>query len=108
MIHTKRKYNVHAVASAEDLAGELTRCTWCLCTGFSLEGYLFLNDSFTEDSAQEYAVIKDGRQVESITFGWCDRHQALTHIQDVLAGKHVDTGLVDPRLDHGKECLLCR
>ena len=68
MVHVKRRYHVREVATAEELAGELTRTTWSLCAGFALKGYLFLNDSFTEDSAQEYAVIIEGLQVESITF----------------------------------------
>lgn len=108
MIHLQRRYNVRDVSTPEELADELDGTTWCLCTGFRLEGFLFLNDSFSEDSAQEYAVIEFGRQVESITFSWCDRSQALTHIKDVLAGQHVDQGSVSPRLDHGKSCALCR
>jgi len=108
MIHTKRRYCVRKVSSSADLAEELTRCTWSLCTGFSLRGYLFLNDSFSEDSAQEYAVISNGRQVESITFSWCDCIQATRHIDDILADVHVDLGPVSPRTDHGRQCLLCR
>jgi hypothetical protein len=108
VIHTKRRFLIKKVSSVEELAEDLTRCTWTLCTGFELEGYLFLNDAFSEDSAQEYAVIKDGRQVESITFGWCSREQAEVHIRAVLAGQQVDMGPVSPRLNHGKVCHLCR
>ena len=108
MIHDKRKYNIAKVDSTAELAEKLKQCTWCLCTGFELEGCLFLNDSFTEDSAQEYAIIKDGRQVESITFSWCSLKEAEQAIRDVLAGKIVDTGPVTPRLDHPKgTCHLC-
>ena len=108
MIHNKRKYDVREVSSPDELADELIRTTWCLCTGFSLEGYLFLNDSFTEDSAQEYAVVRDGSQVESITVSWCNRATLLRHIHEVLAGDHVNMGPANPRLDHGKSCRLCQ
>jgi hypothetical protein len=108
MVHKNRRFNVKGVGSVEELADQITRCTWTLCTGFEFKGYLFLNDSFTEDSAQEYAVVWDGRQVESITFGWCTRDQAEKHVHDILAGKIVDTGAVAPRVDHGQVCHLCQ
>ncbi|MCH7549139.1 MAG: hypothetical protein IH969_06345 [Candidatus Krumholzibacteriota bacterium] len=108
MIHTKRRYNVAKVKDVEELAEMLTATTWTLCTGFGVEGYFVLNDSFTEDSAQEYAVIKDGRQVESITFSWCSQKQAAQAIRHVLAGNVVDTGPITPRVDHPKgTCPLC-
>jgi hypothetical protein len=94
MIHDKRVYNVTTAGSVEELAALLTEHTWTLCTGFELQGYLFLNDSFTEDGAQEYTVVKDDRQVESI--------------RAVLAGEHVDVGPLTPHLNHGKTCPLCR
>lgn len=108
MLHPMRRFNVVRIRSVEELAEQVTRYTWTLCTGFELDGYLFLNDSFTEDSAQEYAVVKDGRQVESITFSWCTRYQAEKHVLDILAGKVVDMGSVAPNLDHDTVCHLCR
>lgn len=94
----------------EELAEKLTGSTWTLCTGFELEGVLFLNDSFSEDSAQEYAVIKAGHQVESITFSWCDRPQAERHIRTILAGAGVDMGPSRPKIDTSRRhsCHLCR
>lgn len=41
----------------------------------------YLNDSMSEDSAQEHAVIYRGRQIESITFSWCTGEQARRHIR---------------------------
>ena len=86
--------------------------TWTLCTGFALEHggerYLFLNDSFSEDGAQEYAVLRCGRQVESVTFGWCTYERAIEIIRDILAGQVEDLGPTTPRLDHGDtHCPLC-
>ena len=108
MVHRRRIYNIAKIESVEELAKAVTESVWTLCTGFELGGHLFLNDSFTEDSAQEYAVVKDGRQVESITFGWCDRDRAAQHIRDILAGQQVDMGSASPRLNHGQDCPLCR
>ena len=54
MMHERRRWGVGPAASAEDLARKLTGSTWCLCTGFYVEGhdeYLFLNDA-TSPSAR--------------------------------------------------------
>lgn len=119
MVHTKRVYCVGPVASPEELAEKLTRHTWTRCTGFELGGYLFLNDSFSEDGAQDYAVLKKPTtpgslpcQVESITFGWCDYAQALDYMRRVLAGEYDENGRTVPELSfqapesHGT-CHLC-
>ena len=77
MMHDNRIWCVSAVESAEDLARKLTEITWCGCTAFELEGYLWLDDATSPDGAQEFSVLKkcvDGTfvQIESITFSWCD------------------------------------
>jgi hypothetical protein len=68
---------VHPIESAEALAEKLTGHSWCSCAGWSLGGYLFLNDQTSEDGAFEVAVVKPPAkpggqwwQVESVTFGW--------------------------------------
>lgn len=88
MIHGKRKFSITDVGTAGELATDLTQHTWTLCTGFRHGGYLFLNDSFGPDGAQEYAVIResDGVQVESITFSWCDEGKAREYIEAIVAG----------------------
>lgn len=92
MMYKNRVWAVKTVASAEDLARLLTEHTWTLCTGFRLSGYLYLNDSTSEDGAQEYGVIKEatGKQVESITFSWCSRRKALDLIKRLSAGEFDD------------------
>jgi hypothetical protein len=78
MMHKNRVHCVSPVASAEDLAHMLCERTWCLCSGFYVQGhdYLFLNDSTCEDGAGEFSVILGGLgserhiQIESITFSW--------------------------------------
>lgn len=70
MINVKRIWGVVDIDTAEELAEKLTKCTWTLCSGFHYSGYLFLNDSFSEDGAQEYGIVKEltKKQVESVTF----------------------------------------
>ena len=83
MIFGKRTFGVGDVETIEELAERLTETTWALCTGFRFRGLLFLNDSFTESSAQEYAVIRESDmcQLESITFSWCDKEKAIDVIR---------------------------
>jgi|SRR3989344_1530496 len=113
MLHKMRHWSITSVASAEELATKLTKHRFALCTGFSLEGYLFLNDSTSEDGAQEYAVVKplpEGghAQVKSITFGWRTRYQVLEMIRKALAGEY-DTELtfasfVELKSEPGRWC----
>lgn len=91
MLHEEGHWLVSPVESPEELAIKLTERPRILCTGFSLKGYLFLNDSTSVDGAQEYAVIKslpDGGyvQVESITFSWCTTENALELIRELISG----------------------
>lgn len=120
MFHKTRTWCVSPKGTPEEVARLLTESTWTLCTALEHGGYLFLNDSTSEDGAQEYAVVKKptepGRQymqVESITFGWCSYDQALGYVRQALAG-HYDAldfvRAVDPRLDPAAEhrrCPLC-
>lgn len=101
------------IESAEDLAEKLTEHTWTLCTAFQHRDYLYLNDSTSEDGAQEYAIVKNHkstyRQIESITFGWCSREKALEYVNDISQGKYDNEGYeVTPRIDgEGHLCQLC-
>ena len=116
MFHSKRTWGPpQKVDSQDELAELLTDHTWTLCSAFEHRGYVYLNDSLSEDGAQEYAVLKrlgEGfRQVESITFGWCTKEKALGYIEEVTAGKYdAEGGPVSPRLDEASDhsCDLCR
>ena len=98
MFHKNRTWRVGTVATPQELAEKLTKCTWTLCSGFKVEGfdYLFLNDSTHEDGAGEYGVVKqtpDGFvQVESITFSWTSTEKALAYILEALAGGNDEQG----------------
>jgi hypothetical protein len=86
--------------------------TMTLCTGFRLGDTLWLNDSFSEDGAQEYAVLRNGRQIESITVSWCKPDRLLDSIAQFHEGRAegIDFGPVALRLEtpeaHGR-CPLC-
>ncbi len=117
MIHTRRVFHiVEEVHSIADLAENLTQHTWTLCTAFKLiaasdaEPLLFLNDSFSENGAQEYAVIRAGQQVESITFSWCSRGEAYNSIAWLTRGGSEDYGPVEMHLEPAEthSCVHCR
>ncbi len=115
MVHAHRRFSVADVASPEELAHKLTHMTWCGCNGFRLCGpsgdLLFLNDAFSENGAQEYAVARGGRQIESITFSWCSEAEALGFIKALQAGTLGDdygpcTPVIESPTAHGR-CGLC-
>ncbi len=113
MLHAHRRFSVADVATPEELAHKLAHRTWCGCNGFRLGSLLFLNDSTCADGAQEYAVIKDGQQIESITFSWMSEAEGLACIQELQAGtlgNDYDYGPCAPVIEspavHGR-CGLC-
>ncbi len=123
MMHERRRWCVSPVATPQDLAHMLTGRTWTLCSGFCVQGhdnYLFLNDATHEDGALEIAVVRIGGpsswiQIESITFSWATREEALQYISEALAGAYDANDFARPvdlagRLDRPEQhrrCHLC-
>jgi hypothetical protein len=110
MMHTKRIFSEPSeVTSAEDLAEKLTQHTWTTCSAFRYQDLLFLNDSTGPDGAQEYAVLRDGRQIESITFGWCSEYKAVCYIVELEEGRLGGAyGNVKPKFhSRGTSCYAC-
>jgi hypothetical protein len=109
MMHSNWRFGVYEVASVGELVENFTQHTWTLCTAFSLENLLFLNDSLSEDGAQEYAVVRDGRQIESITVSWMSRAEAHNTLDWLLRGGGEDYGPVSPTLEAAEDhhCPLC-
>lgn len=119
MLHSNRIWCLAEVESADQLAADLTQQTWCCCQAFKVKGhdrYIWLNDSTSADGAQEYAVLKLGpgegeiTQIESITFGWCDRAKAFKFIQETLNGKDDNNDFAIPvtaTIQHPKEHGSC-
>ena len=124
MIHDYRTFRVKRYTDVDEMAKDLTGRTMTLCTGFEFDGLLYLNDSFSEDGAQEYAVVlpvgeerKAGIQVESITFGWLRGapEKAVEYIRDCSRYvKHPDMApisvpITELRLEHPDgSCNLCQ
>ena len=134
MMHKRRLWTVAYVSTIRDLAEKLTERSWCLCTGFQIGGYAFLNDATSEDGAQEYAVIRTDKllftktdrprnqnervytvdQVESVTASWMDRGEMEEFVTELLQGS---ADFRDPvgwtgtkiMIDHGRghRCFLC-
>lgn len=109
MIHSNRPFSITDMDTAEGLAEKLTKHSWTLCTGFRFKGFLFLNDSFSEDGSAEFAVVResDGVQVESITFGWCTEAEAVGYINEVVAGSAVEGRAVAVKRHPAGSCHLC-
>lgn len=113
MMHGKRVFSVAEVPDAATLADKLANHSWCMCTGFKLGDVYYLNDSTGEDGICEFAVFRGGRQIESITFGWCDVAKALHYIEDCVSCPDPlkGAGMLLPRVqtpaEHGT-CRYCR
>jgi len=111
MLHHHRRFAVTVVPSIEELTEKLTEHTWTLCTCFAYQGLLLANDSFSEDGAQEYAVYKDARQVESLTVSWMTQERLREVIEALLRGEYTEYGPVaplhtEPASEH--RCSLCQ
>lgn len=112
MIHAGRIYRLTTIADARALVDSLVDRSWTLCSAFALGDLIFANDAFSEDGAQEYAVVRGDRQIESITFSWVeDRDRMHDYITSLLAGAPgVDMGLASVRTKHpegSNSCPLC-
>ena len=117
MLFNSRVHSIEHVEHTVDLAEKLTNYTWCRCQGFSLRGLLFLNDSSGPDGAQEYAVVIDnkdgtGKQIESITFSWCNTGKAIRYIEECISlakGHEKPYGArhVPLNTDHNGPCHNC-
>ncbi len=117
MLHSKRIWSIAPAENAASLAEQLTQFTWCGCNGFSLGGYLFVNDATSADGGQEFGVLiqRGGHyvQIESLTFSWMNETQAADIIRRVLAGEFdnehyafVDAHRIQAPEQHGR-CHLC-
>jgi hypothetical protein len=97
MIHTDRAFGITEVSDVKTLANQLFHYTWTGCTGYQLGEYLFLNDSFSEDGKQEFAVLKidDGEliQIETITISCTKLTERLLELALTIAmDSHLNMG----------------
>lgn len=113
MMHKTRIWNLQEVGtdleSLQYLARKLSQYTFCACNAYHLGKYTLLNDASSGDGAQEYAVLLDGRQIESITFGWVTTANAYVYLKNILAGEYdgADYGHFKPNFNHPEYCRHC-
>ena len=114
MIHTDRVFNIKTCSADEMIADFGHTRSWTLCSGWRVGDTLYLNDAFSEDGAQEYAVIRVGGdsaiQFDSVTFGWMEADRIAAYIRETWncdaqdyswrVTVHVNDG-------HGQTCPLC-
>src|SRR3954453_6802514 len=107
--HSKRTWMVHPASDAEGLAEKLIDHSWCSCAGWSLGGYLFLNDQTSPDGAFEVAIVKPPAepggqwwQVESVTFGWLTSTLVLRQHERETGQRATPMGLA---LGHINRCI---
>lgn len=86
MMHSRRRWGI-TKKTVEQIAQDLIKSdVWVLCNGYLFEHggqqYVMLNDSTSENSVQEYAILLVervegntyyGKQVESLTTTWARR-----------------------------------
>jgi hypothetical protein len=113
MIHHQRRFALTVIDSIEELVRQLTQYTWTLCTCLEYRGLFLANDSFSEDGAQEYAVYKESRQIESLTVSWMTPAQLQEVIEGLLRGDYDELEFrplqplqTEPAGEH--RCALCR
>ncbi len=124
MQHKTRTWKVTSITSSSELTTQLTEYRHCLCKGFSVEPYLFLNDSESEqdatyaiclDESHSYKLIQSPlactiRQIETKTFKFLSYSDAKTEVDAVLAGRynfyHFGT-IAHQRLNYGPRRILC-
>lgn len=113
-MHKDRFWSVSSPRDEHELARDLTEGLWTLCTGFRYGGYLYLNDSTSEDAMQEYAVVRerDLVQVESITVTRMTMDRALEFIRGTKEVPGFNYGKIElKRIQNAyshKTCPLCR
>ncbi len=115
MNHPNRVFSITEVPDLKILAIQMFHDSLSICSGYQLDEFLFLNDSFSEDGKQEFAVLKinDGEliQIETITFlNWSFSYRllelALTAAMDskLNMGSYNELRLEDISEHH---CDLC-
>ena len=109
MIHGNRRFGVYDVTSVGELVENFTRHTWTLCTVFSLQDLMFCNDSLSEDGAQEYALVRAGQQIASLTVSWMSRAEVHNTLDWLLRGGGEDDRPVRPALEPAEDhhCPSC-
>lgn len=108
-MHKSRKHSVFECESINHLAKKVRQTTWTECSAFKAGSLILLNDSTSGDGAQEYGVLRDGHQIESITVSWMTipELQELLHKLDQNSLEGVDTGPYAVKPHPIGSCIHC-
>lgn len=115
MIHHGRVFGVTEMPDLQILADKLFYNIWPLCTGFQLRQFLFLNDSYFDDSIKEFAVFKATYlgyiKIESLTI-WYGNFSG-SYLEDILTNcieSKSNFGSYDLKLEniYAHKCHLCK
>lgn len=85
MLHARRAFQIHEFTDMREVARKLVETTWTLCSGFKCDGLILVNDSTSENGAQEYAVFHGEQQIESLTVSWMESADQLYEILEKLS-----------------------
>ena len=111
-MHKNRSYQVSEIADLAVVVEKLTQYDWCGCNGFRWASLTLLNDATGGDGAQEYAVFKGGKQVESLTVSWMKPEDLSETLTKLDKGDWPDVSVagampkVETPAEHGT-CYCC-
>lgn len=111
MVHVRREFRVVNERSVNLFVDRLVENTWCLCNGFRYQHLLFLNDSFSVNGAQEFAVFdeRDGKEIDSLTVSWMSKDELTQAIARLLKTEHQESAKHKmPSIVHPEgSCMHC-
>lgn len=112
MFHQRRAHTITPHDDLGALARDVIETSHVLCFGARCGELLVLNDSLTEEDhlKREYAVVLDGRQIESITIDAMSADRFRASLERLLSDPtaRVDLGPVEVR-EHARSvyCVHC-
>ena len=104
MMYKQRPHKVCPIADLATLVDKLANHTWTTCSAFSWRSLTLLNDSTGPDGAQEYAVIRDGKQIESLTVSWMKPAELAALLEQYDRGEGAAMNAAVTLVEHPAGC----
>lgn len=110
MVAEDRVYALTVVSSKEELLERFSMSSWSLCTAFQLGDLVFANSSRAASGTQEFAVIYDDQQIESLPISRMTPHELSTSLDWLVHGGETFLGVVDLHTEPaaGHTCSMCQ
>ena len=115
MINTNRVFGVMTIPDIKTLTRKMYHWRYNGCEGYQQNKYLFLNDSFSQAGAQEFAVfrVSDGKFIQIGTMTIPDRSFTENHLKNLLVEAKksmMNLGLYALQIEDAAEhqCHLCK